>query len=118
ISRARAVIVTTRDFDAIRRLTSTLLHFAPDLKVMTAVPYLFQRDELRQIGVAHVVALTPEGTLSFGRSVLGELGFKPDSIEPIMNALRAADYASIRDVGGTIPENVRKDAEAKRDERL
>jgi len=112
ISRARAVIVTTRDYSAVKRLTSTLLHFHPDMKVMTAVPYLFQRDELREIGTAQVVALMPEGTLSFGKSVLGELGIKPDSIEPIMNSLRAADYASIRGVGGTIPEGGVKDVRA------
>ena len=118
ISRARAVIVTTRDYSAIKRLSSTLLHFHPDMKVITAVSYLFQRDELLELGAAQVVALMPEGTLSFGRSVLGELGIKPDSIEPIMNSLRAADYASIRGVGGTIPEDVPKDAEAKKEERL
>src|SRR5215510_12085500 len=102
-SRAPAVIVTTRDYAAVKRLTGNLRHFYPGVKVMTAVPYLFQRDELRALGAAQVVALMPEGTLSFGRSVLGELGMKPESIEPIMNSLRAADYASIRGVGGTIP---------------
>jgi len=112
ISRARAVIVTTRDYSAVKRLSSTLLHFHPDMKVMTAVPYLFQRDELREIGAAQVVALMPEGTLSFGKSVLGELGIKPDSIEPIVNSLRAADYASIRGVGGTIPEGGVRDVGA------
>ena len=40
--------------------------FPSNLKVMTTVPYLFQRDELREIGAAQVVALMPEGTLSFG----------------------------------------------------
>jgi hypothetical protein len=50
--------------------------------------------------------------LSFGRSILGELGINPDSIEPIMNSLRAADYASIRGVGGNIPEDIPKDVEA------
>jgi glutathione-regulated potassium-efflux system protein KefB len=112
ISRARAVIVTTRDYSAAKQLISTVLHFHPNLKVMTAVPYLFQRDELRELGAAQVVALMPEGTLTFGRSVLGELGVKPDSIEPIMNSLRAADYASIRGVGGSIPDDVPKDAAA------
>jgi len=112
VSRARAVIVTTRDYSVVKRLTSTLLHFYPDAKVMTAVPYLFQRDELRKIGAAQVVALIPEGTLTFGRSVLGELGIKPDAIEPIMNSLRAADYASMQDVPGNIPDNVPKAAAA------
>jgi voltage-gated potassium channel Kch len=112
ISRACAVIVTTRDYSAVKRLTGNLLHFYPGGKVMTAVSYLFQRDELREIGAAQVVALMPEDTLSFGRSILGELGINPDSIEPIMNSLRAADYASIRGVGGNIPEDIPKDVEA------
>jgi len=112
LSRARAVIITTRDYSAVKRLTTTLLHFHPNMKVMTAVPYLFQRDELREIGAAEVVALMPEGTLSFGKSVLGELGIKPDTIEPIMNSLRAADYASMQDVPGNIPDNVPKAAAA------
>jgi len=116
ISRARAVIVTTRDYSAAKQLTSTLLHFHPNVKVMTAVPYLFQRDELRELGAAQVVALMPEGMLSFGKSVLGELGIRPDGIEPIINSLRAADYASMR-LGGSIRDNVPKDAAAvgKRD---
>jgi voltage-gated potassium channel Kch len=93
-------------------LTTTLLHFHPNMKVMTAVPYLFQRDELREIGAAEVVALMPEGTLSFGKSVLGELGVKPDTIEPIMNSLRAADYSSIRDIRSIVPDDVPKGAAA------
>jgi len=112
ISRARAVIVTTRDYSAAKQLISTVLHFHPNLKVMTAVPYLFQRDELQEMGAAQVVALMPEGTLSFGKSVLGELGVRPDNIEPIINSLRAADYASIRGVGGSIRDDVPKDAAA------
>jgi hypothetical protein len=47
ISRARAVVVTTRDYSAVKRLIGNLEHFHPNVKVMTAVPYLFQRDELR-----------------------------------------------------------------------
>ena len=112
ISRARAVIVTTRDYSAAKQLISTVLHFHPNLKVMTAVPYLFQRDELQEMGAAQVVALMPEGTLSFGKSVLGELGVRPDNIEPIINSLRAADYASIRGVGGSIRDDVPKHAAA------
>ena len=101
ISHARAVIVTTRDYAAVKRITGTLRHFYPSVTVMAAVPYLFQRDELRNMGATQVVALTPEGTLSFGRSILGELGTKPDDIETIIGSLRADDYASIRDVGDT-----------------
>jgi len=103
ISRARAVIVTTRDYSAVRRMTGALRHFYPSVKVMTAVPYLFQRDELRKMGATQVIALTPEGTLSFGRLVLGELGIRTDDIDTIISSLRADDYASMRGVGGTIP---------------
>jgi glutathione-regulated potassium-efflux system ancillary protein KefC len=114
ISRARAIIVTTRDYAAIKRLTGTLLRFYPNVKVMAAVPYLFQRDELRKMGVAKAIALTTEGTLSFGSSVLGELGIGTGDIETIINALRAHDYASIRDVGGAIPGGVTKDTSAEK----
>ena len=109
ISHARAVIVTTRDYSAVKRITGNLRQFYPSVKVMTAVPYLFQRDELRKMGAEYVVALSPEGTLSFGKAVLGELGMKPDGIEPIMNSLRAADYAVIRRVGGAVPEDLPRD---------
>jgi len=113
VSRARAVIVTTREYPAIKRMTGTLRQFYPSVKVMTAVPYLFQRDELRKMGVANVMALTPEGTLSFGRSVLGELGIRTDDIDTIISSLRADDYASMRGEG-TIPEDVPKDAAAEK----
>ena len=36
ISRACAVIVTTRDYSAVKRLTGNLLHFYPGVKVMVA----------------------------------------------------------------------------------
>ena len=113
IAHAPAVIVTTRDYAAVKRIDGTLRNFYPSVKVMAAVPYLFQRDELRKIGAAQVVSLTTEGTLSFGRLILGELGTKPDAIETIMDALRADDYALIRNVGGTVPENVAQDTAAE-----
>jgi len=110
ISRARAVIVTTRDYAAIKRMTGTLRQFYPSVKVMTAVPYLFQRDELRQMGTTQVIALTPEGTLSFGRLVLGELGIRTDDIDTIISSLRSDDYAPMRGFGDIIPGDVPKDA--------
>jgi len=109
ISRAHAVIVTTRDYSAIKLMTGTLRQFYPSVKVMTAVPYLFQRDELRKMGATQVIALTPEGSLSFGRLVLGELGIRTDDIDTIISSLRADDYASMRGAGGTIPGDVPKD---------
>jgi len=112
ISHARIVIVTTRDYSAVKQVTGSLRQFYPSVKVITAVPYLYQRDELRQMGAALVVALTPEGTLSLGRSVLGELGTKPHDIETIIGSLRADDYALIRNVGDTVSENVPTDAGA------
>ena len=113
ISRARAVIVTASDFSAVRRVIGNLRQFHPGVEVMTAVSYLFQRDELRKAGAARVVALTPEGTLSFGRSVLGELGIQSDSVEAILDSMRAADYASVRSVGGaSVPEDVPEQAAA------
>lgn len=93
-------------------MTGTLLHFYRSVKVITAVPYLFQREELRKMGVSKVIALTPEGTLSFGRLVLGELGVGTDDMDTIISSLRADDYASIRGVGGAIPKDAAEDAEA------
>src|SRR6185436_3910810 len=104
--------VTTRDYSAVKRITGTLRQFYPSVKVITAVPYLFQRDELRKMGAAQVVALIPEGTLSLGRSILGELGAEADDIETIIGSLRADDYTSIRNVDNTLPEKAPQDATA------
>lgn len=114
IARARAVIVTMRDYSAVKLITGTLRQFHPNVKVMTAVPYLYQRDELQKMGAEQVVALTPEGTLSFGRSVLGGLGVRLDDTETIVSSLRAEDYASMRSVGGAIRENAPKDTAAEK----
>jgi len=99
IANARAVIVTTRDYSAVKRVTGNLRAFYPRVKVMTAVPYLFQRDELRRMGAKYVVALTPEGTLSLGKLVLVELGSRQDEIEAIIDSFRAGDYAPMRNAG-------------------
>jgi voltage-gated potassium channel Kch len=112
ISRARMVVVTMRDYSAVKRITGILRQFYPSVKVITAVPYLFQRDELRKLGAAQVVALTPEGSLSLGRSVLGHLGAGANDVEAIIGSLRANDYASIRNVSDTLPENVTNDTTA------
>lgn len=58
------------------------------------------------------IALMPEGTLSFGRSVLGELGVKSDDIETIISTLRADDYASLRSGGATVSRDAPKEAAA------
>jgi len=69
--------------------------------VVTAVQYLVQRDELRRMGATHVVALAPEGVLSFGSSVLDRLGVVHDQTEAIVKSLKSNDYAALRGVCGT-----------------
>ena len=61
LARARSMIVTTGIYDSTKRIISNLRQFYPDVPVMTAVQYLAQREELRQIGATQVVALGPRG---------------------------------------------------------
>jgi voltage-gated potassium channel Kch len=110
IARARLVIVTTRSFESTKRMIGNLRHFYPQVRVMTAVQYLAQRDELRRMGAAHVVALAPEGILSFGSSVLDRLGIAHNQTEAIVEALKSDDYAALRGVGGTEPETAKTGA--------
>jgi len=77
--------------------------FHPKVPVLTTVTDLFQCDELRRMGVLQAVPLMPEGMLNFGAQVLGRLGVAPDEIERHGEALRADDYALLREVGGAIP---------------
>ena len=99
IARARMVIVTNGDYDSTKRLLGNLRQFYPEVPVLTAVRYLAQRDELRQMGFADVVALAPEGTLSFGRSILDRLGIADRQGEAIIGSLKSDDYADLRGVG-------------------
>ncbi len=110
IARARLVIVTTRSFESTKRMIGNLRHFYPQVMVVTAVQYLVQRDELRRMGATHVVALAPEGVLSFGSSVLDRLGVVHDQTEAIVKALKSDDYAALRGVGGTEPETAKAGA--------
>ena len=95
---ARLVIVTTSGYEDTRRLIGSLRQFYPDVPAMTAVQYLAQRDELRRMGATQVVALTPEGALSFGRSVLDHLGVAAAQRDAIVDALTSDDYAVLRGV--------------------
>jgi CPA2 family monovalent cation:H+ antiporter-2 len=104
ITRARLVIVTTRLYDSTKRMIGNLRRFYPQVVVMTAVQYLAQRDELRQMGATHVMALTPEGALSFGSSVLDRLGIARKQTDAIVEALKSDDYAVLRGVGGIEPD--------------
>jgi len=96
IAHASLVIVTTNSPEATRRIIGNLQHFYPDVPVMTAVQYLAQRDELRKMGANHVVALAPEGVLTFGRSVLDSLGIAAAEIERIVSSLQSKDYSALR----------------------
>jgi voltage-gated potassium channel Kch len=102
IARARLVIVAHSVYESSKHMISNLRQFYPGVPVMTAVQYLVQRDELRGIGAADVFALTPEGTLSFGRSVLERLGIAVTEIETIVGAAKSKDYAALRGVGDAV----------------
>ena len=100
IAKARAAVVTTHEYEHTKRVTGNLRHFYPQVPVLTAVPYLFQRDELRRLGASQTVALMPEGMLDFGALVLGRLQVESTEIERLTEELRADDYALLRGVGG------------------
>jgi len=93
---ARLVVVTMGNIRATRRMVGSLREFFPRVPAMTAVQYLAERDELSRIGAVDVVALAPEGTLSFGRSLLARLGIGPEQRETIVDALESNDYAVLR----------------------
>jgi CPA2 family monovalent cation:H+ antiporter-2 len=97
IDRAKAVIVTTSSSETARRLVANLRHFYPNTKVLAAVPSLSQRDDLRRLGASQVMALLPEGTLSFGRLVLASLGCSAEQAGSIISSLQTNDYAALRD---------------------
>jgi voltage-gated potassium channel Kch len=103
VAKARAVVITTRNFGETKRVVGNLHHFYPGVPVMTAVPYLFQRDELRALGARDTVALMPEGMLDFGVRVLCNLQIAPEAIAHLTAELRADDYALLRGVGGAVP---------------
>ena len=67
--------------------------------MMAAVNYLAERDELRALGVEHVVALAPEAALGFGLSMLLSLAMPGAAAEAIFAALKTEDYAALRRAG-------------------
>jgi CPA2 family monovalent cation:H+ antiporter-2 len=98
IARPRLVIATNGADPSIRRMIDHLSKFYPQLPVITAVPYLAQRDELRRTQSTEVVAITPEGILSFGHRVLDRLGVIASKAESIVDTLKADDYKVLRSV--------------------
>jgi glutathione-regulated potassium-efflux system protein KefB len=103
-TRPRLVIATNGSNDGTRRMIHQLRQFYAHVPVITAVPYLAQRDEFRQAGISEVVALAPEGVVSFGRRVLDRLGVKTSQREAIVHELVADDYAALRNVRGSEPD--------------
>lgn len=99
IAHARLVIVTMSDPGATKQLVGNLRRFYADVPTTIAVQYLAHRDDLRRMGAEDVVALAPEGTLSFGHSVLDRLGVARAATETIIGALKAKDYAALRVAG-------------------
>jgi len=97
-------------YDSTRTMIGNLRQFYPRVPIMTAVQYLAQRDELRQMGATHVVALVPEGALSFGHSVLDRLGVAVTQTEAILNSIRSKDYAALRGAGDSEPESATRGA--------
>jgi glutathione-regulated potassium-efflux system protein KefB len=99
ITRARLVIVTMIQPGTTKELLGNLRRFYPGVRATIAVQYLAHRDELRRLGETDVVALAPEGTLSFGHSVLERLGVASADTEAIIGSLKAKDYAALRVAG-------------------
>ena len=56
------------------------------------------------MGATHVVALAPEGALSFGHSVLDRLGIPAQQADTIIASLKSRDYAALRGVSDAEPQ--------------
>jgi glutathione-regulated potassium-efflux system ancillary protein KefC len=104
IASARAVVVTTSTFDDSKRMIDNLRRFYPSVPVLAAVQLLVQRDELRRMGAEQVVALWPESTLSFGRSVLLAVGVPGPQADAVVAELKADDYRALLNTGPTAAE--------------
>jgi len=103
-SRPRLIIAANGSNDTTRRMIDHLRQFYPRVPVIAAVPYLVQRDELRGTGLTEVLALAPEGVLSFGRHILERLGVAASQAKAIVGLLEADDYAALRNVRGSEPD--------------
>jgi voltage-gated potassium channel Kch len=104
IARARLVIATNGAEDTTRRMIEHLRQFYPRVPIITAVPYLAQRDKLRGTVGNDVVALAPEGVLSFGHHILDRLGVATNHTDAIIGLLKARDYEGLRDIGASEPD--------------
>jgi Kef-type K+ transport system membrane component KefB len=102
------------EMQAIGEIGVMLLLFAVGLDLqptrLWSMQYLAQREELQQMGASHVVALAPEGTLSFGHSVLDRLRIPVNQTEAIIGSLKSKDYAALRGIADTEPETTTEPA--------
>jgi len=96
IARVRLVVVASSDYQSSKTVIGNLQRFYPHVPVMTAVQYLAQRDELRGMGLMEVVALAPEGTLSFARAALLRLGLASKEADAVVDSVKAEDYLALR----------------------
>jgi glutathione-regulated potassium-efflux system protein KefB len=106
IAGARLVIVASSDYQSSKIVLGNLQRFYPQVPVMTAVQYLAQRDELRAMGATEVVALAPEGTLSFACAALVRLGIASSEAEAVVDSVKAQDYVALRGSGEPEPQSV------------
>jgi len=92
----------TADAESLAKATKTrhnvLYGDLTDAELLDAIA-IAQRDELRRMGESEVVALAPEGTMSFGHSVLQRLGIKAAETDAIVSSMKAKDYAVLRATG-------------------
>ena len=103
VERARAVIISVPEFPTARRLADCLCRFHAAVPLLVAVQTLGQQEQMRQLGVGHVVALSLEGTLRFSRLVLGTLGVAEGTTGSIIAAMEADDYAAMRGAESSTP---------------
>jgi glutathione-regulated potassium-efflux system protein KefB len=100
-ARPRLLIATNGADRSIRYMIDHLHKFYPHVPVIAAVPYLAQREELRRNEATEVIALAPEGILSFGRRILDRLGVAAGKAESVVGSLQAEDYKILRTVAAS-----------------
>jgi len=105
VGRARLVIATNGANDTTERMIDYLRQFYPRVPIVTAVPFLADRERLRKaVGKGEVFALAPEGALSFGRHILDLLGVATSQKEAIIASLQANDYARLQTIRASEPD--------------
>ena len=104
IANARAVVVTTSSFDDSKRMIDNLRRFYPASRCSPRSSFSSSATSCDGWAPSQVVALWPESTLSFGRSVLLAVGVPGPQVEAIVTSLQANDYQALRDMGAVAEE--------------